>query len=76
MAMAESNRTENLLALILLGQIKGATQAEKAQQLSVAGFTNVEIADLLQTNAATISQALYLNRQGTKRPPNKKQRER
>jgi DNA-binding LacI/PurR family transcriptional regulator len=73
MAMAESKRTENLLALILLNQLKGAKQAEKAQQLSVAGFTNVEIADLLQTKAATISQTLYLKRRGTNKRSNRNQ---
>jgi predicted transcriptional regulator len=39
--------------------MKGSTQAEKALQLSIAGFSNVEIADLLGTKAAVISQNLY-----------------
>jgi len=39
--------------------MKSATQAEKAAQLSVAGFTAVEIADLLETSAPVIHQYLY-----------------
>ena len=50
---------ERLLALSLVQNMKGATQAEKALQLSMAGFTNVEIADLLGTTAAVVSQNLY-----------------
>lgn len=57
-----SNRTEKILALLLLQGMKGATQAEKAVQLSVAGFTAVEIADLLETNAAVVHQHLYTMR--------------
>ena len=47
--------------------MKGATQAEKAVQLSVAGFTAVEIADLLQTSAAVIHQHLYAMRKKKKK---------
>jgi DNA-binding CsgD family transcriptional regulator len=58
------DRTERLLALILLQQMKGASQREKILQLSVAGFTNVEIADVLQTTPAVVSQSLYEARRG------------
>ena len=61
------NRTEKILALILMQGMKGATQAEKAGQLSVAGFTAVEIADLLQTNAAVVRQHLYAMRKKKKK---------
>jgi hypothetical protein len=57
-----NDRSENLLALLLLQQLKTSSTGEKAQQLSVAGFSNSEIADLLQTNAAVISQLLYMRR--------------
>jgi hypothetical protein len=60
-------RTEKILALLLLQGMKGATQAEKALQLSVAGFTAVEIADLLQTNAAVVHQNLYAMRKKKKK---------
>lgn len=57
--MPAQERVERLLALLLLQQMKLAPQRDKALQLSVAGFTNTEIADLLQTNAAVVSQQLY-----------------
>lgn len=53
------DRTERLLAALLLQQMKGASQKEKALQLSVAGFTNVEIADLLGTSPQVVAQHLY-----------------
>jgi len=62
--MAENDRTERLLALILLNQMKGASQREKIVELSVAGFTNVEIADIVQTTTAVVSQVLYEVRKG------------
>ena len=57
-----TDRSERLLALLLIQNMKGATQAEKAHQLSVAGFTNVEIANILGTTAAVVSQYLYVTR--------------
>jgi predicted transcriptional regulator len=57
--MATIDRQERLLALILLAQTKGATQKEKVAQLNLAGFSNVEIADLLNMTAAGVSQSLY-----------------
>jgi predicted transcriptional regulator len=53
------DRVERLLALILLAQMKGATQREKVHQLNRAGFSNVEIADVLGTTSAVVSQSLY-----------------
>jgi DNA-binding CsgD family transcriptional regulator len=61
------NRTEKILALLLLQGMKGSTQAEKAVQLSVAGFTAVEIADLLETSAAVVHQHLYEMRKKKKK---------
>lgn len=58
----QCDRTERLLALILLQNMKGSNLAAKARELSIAGFTNVEIADLLQTSSAVISQTLYAAR--------------
>ncbi len=55
----EIDRVERLLALILLAQMKGATQREKVHQLNLAGFSNVEIADVLGTTPAVVSQSLY-----------------
>ncbi len=61
------DRAERLLAIILLESMKGASQREKAVRLSLAGFTNVEIANLLQTSAQVVAQHLYSSRKGTKR---------
>ena len=60
----QEERTERLLALILLSQMKGASQQEKAVQLNIAGFSNVEIANLLETSADVIAHVLYVNRKG------------
>ncbi len=57
--MEGPGRSERLLALILLQQMKGSSQRDKALHLSLAGFTNAEIADLLQTTAAVVGQSLY-----------------
>jgi len=51
-------RVENLLVLILLGSLKGAKRGEKALQLSLAGFSNIEIANFLQTSAQVIANTL------------------
>jgi predicted transcriptional regulator len=61
--MKTEDKAERLLALILLEQMKGATQKEKATKLSVAGFSNLEIANLLQITAARVADALYEARQ-------------
>ena len=52
-------RTEKILAALLLHNMKGSPMREKAVQLSVVGFSNVEIADLLQTSAPAVAQVLY-----------------
>ena len=65
--MQLGDRMENLLALLLLHQMKGAPLREKALSLSVAGFTNTEIADLLQTSAGVVAQSLYEARRKPKK---------
>ncbi len=60
----ENNRIERLLALILIGQMKGTSTKEKASRLSIAGFSNVEIADILQTTSSFVAHALYIDRKG------------
>ncbi len=60
------DRTERLLAILLVESMKGASQKEKAARLSLAGFSNVEIADLLQTSAQVVAQNLYTSRRGTR----------
>ena len=60
-------RVEKLLALLLIQNVKPANTTAKARELSIAGFTNVEIADLLGTTAAVVGQSLYAARKGRKR---------
>lgn len=60
-----TERSEKLLALLLLQNMKGQGQKEKAGLLSLAGFSNVEIADLLRTTSQAISQYLYESRRRT-----------
>ena len=67
--MPEQNRTERLLALILLAQHKSSSQQDRTRLLSLAGFSNLEIADILETTAAVVSQNLYIAR---KKPASKK----
>jgi DNA-directed RNA polymerase specialized sigma24 family protein len=69
MAKGEVERTERLLALLLLQGMKSAPQREKVLQLNLAGFSNVEIADLLGITGAGVSQALYEARKPTRRKP-------
>jgi DNA-directed RNA polymerase specialized sigma24 family protein len=57
-------RTQRLLAMLLLHSMKGATQQEKAFHLSLAGLSAVEIADLLQTSTQVVHQHLYAARKG------------
>jgi DNA-binding CsgD family transcriptional regulator len=63
------DRIERLLGLLLVQNMKGASQQERAAQLSVAGFTNIEIADLLGTSAQVVASHLYAARKskGAKR---------
>lgn len=61
-----NDRIERLLALLLLQQMKGATQAQKAIQLNIAGFSNTEIADLLETSTKVVAQRLHEARRGKK----------
>jgi len=60
-------RVERLLALLLIQNAKPANTTAKARELSIAGFTNVEIADLLGTTAAVVGQSLYAARKGRKK---------
>ena len=59
-------RVERLLALLVVRDMKN--QQEKATQLSVAGFSNVEIANILKTSSAVISQLLYASRKSKSKP--------
>jgi DNA-directed RNA polymerase specialized sigma24 family protein len=59
MSKREVDRSERLLALLLLQQMKAAPQRDKVLQLNVAGFSNLEIADLLGMTGNAVAQALH-----------------
>ena len=58
----KEDRIEKLLAVLLLNNIKDAPISKKATQLNLAGFSNIEIADLLETSSQVIANALSANR--------------
>lgn len=63
--MEESlQRIEKILAMILLHDMKDEPQAEKALALNLAGFANADIAKLLGTSPAVVTQQLYARRKG------------
>jgi hypothetical protein len=67
------DRTEGLLALILLSLNDGKSLKQKALLLKSAGFSNVETANLLGTTAQHIAQALYeVRRDGAKKSRKKR----
>lgn len=54
-----NDRTERLLALILLRDLKEERLEEKIRILNMAGFTNTEVAELLNTKPQVIANYLY-----------------
>jgi hypothetical protein len=69
---SEFSRNDRLLALLLINQMKEVKQVEKAKQLKIAGFTNVEIADLLDTTAQVITNYFYTSRKARSKSTSKK----
>ena len=61
------DRIEKLLSLILLELMKGTSQAVKIRRLNLAGFTNAEIADFLETKAAVVAVRLSESRKKNKK---------
>ena len=70
------DRTERLLVMILLQLMREAPQAKKIYQLNVAGLSNLEIANVLETTPQVVSQTVYAMRKGgrQKRPVKTKPR--
>ncbi|MGD0035878.1 MAG: hypothetical protein ABSC53_01115 [Bacteroidota bacterium] len=62
-----TDRSEKLLALILLEAMKGSKLEDKVAKLRMAGFTNAEIADLLGTSAAVVAQLHYVSKKTDKK---------
>ncbi len=69
MSMDRADRVESLLLAILIQLMKGTSQAEKIRQLNLAGLSNVEIADALDTTSAVVGQTIYASK---KKPTKKK----
>lgn len=65
-------RVEKLLALQLMHDMQDASQAEKVMILSKVGFGNAEIAGILGTTSAVVSQQLFRQRAGRKKKKTKK----
>jgi len=66
--MTEISRTERLLAYLMLEPMTERSQQYKALRLAKAGFSDSEIADLLDTTTATVAQTLYVARYRGKAP--------
>ncbi len=65
--MEEIDRTERLLALILVAQMKDTPQRDKIHRLNLAGFSNLEIADILETTSEVVASSLYQKRKAKPR---------
>ena len=61
-----TERTERLLALILLENIKDKKTEEKVKQLNIAGFTNVEVAELLNIKPQVVANYLFKSKKSKK----------
>ncbi len=61
------DRIEKLLSLILLELMKGTSQSVRIRRLNLAGFTNAEIADFLETKAAVVAVRLSESRKKNKK---------
>jgi len=59
---SRSERIERLLVALLLQSMKNASKKDKAMQLNIAGFSNIEIAEFLGTSPQAIGQYLYETR--------------
>ena len=66
-----NERIERLLALILLQAMKGTSMREKVNQLNIAGFSNFEIAEFLNTKPSVVATLLYQSRKSRKSPRRK-----
>ena len=69
--MGVIDRTDRLLVMILLQLMEKAPQAKKIYHLNLAGLSNIEIADALETSPQVVSQSLYEVRKGQQKKPAK-----
>lgn len=67
-----NERIERLLVLLLLQSMKGLSQKEKVIELNIAGLSNIEIADFLNTSPSVIASLLYQSKKPSKSKPRKR----
>jgi predicted transcriptional regulator len=60
--MDAATRLEKLIAMLVLRMMTESTQREKVVLMNKAGFSNQEIAELLDTKPNIVSQHLYAAR--------------
>jgi DNA-binding NarL/FixJ family response regulator len=73
MADTDTRRLEQILGAVLIELMGNASQQEKIVRLRRAGYSNVEIADLLGTSSASVAQAHYeAGKSKRPSPPKKK----
>jgi len=53
---------DRIAAFVMLDGMGGASQAQKCVRLSLIGFTNSEIAQMLQTTSGVVASNLYVER--------------
>ena len=70
--MESTTRQERLLVALLLQSMKGTPLKERVRVLNMAGFSNIEIANLLEIPAHNASQYLYDTRKSKTRKVLKK----
>jgi DNA-binding CsgD family transcriptional regulator len=63
---SSSERIERILVLLLLQSMKGTSQREKVAQLNIAGFSNFEIAEFLDTSPQVVATLLYQSKKSGK----------
>ena len=62
-----TDRMEKLLALILIYQQPFASDEKNALKLSLAGFSNMEIANLLEIKALTVARLIHTPKKKAKK---------
>ena len=54
-----ATRQDRIAAFVMLDAMTNKTQAEKSVRLKLVGFSNVEIASMLQTTPAVVASNIY-----------------
>ena len=60
---------DRIAAFAMLDGMVNASQAQKCLRLALVGFTNAEIAEMLQTTPAVVAQSLYAERKKPRTAP-------